>query len=63
MRERETLFYRTLPAQARDPTASLQQVTGAQSENNQANGDKFCANIRSWKAKNAPELSSKYLKD
>ena len=63
MRGRQTLFYRTLPAQARDPTVSLYQVTGAQSENNQAKDDKFCANIRSWKAKNAPELSSKYLKD
>ena len=38
-------------------------MTGAQSENNQTKGDKLRANIRSWKAKNVPELSSKYLKD
>ena len=63
MRDRQTLFYRTLPGQARDPTSSLQQVTGAQSENNQTKGDKLRANIRSWKAKNVPELSSKYLKE
>ena len=62
-RDRQTLFYRTLPAEARDPTASLQQVTGGQSENKQAKGTKFRAKIRNWRAKNAPKLSSKYLKD
>ena len=31
--------------------------------NKQAKGAKICANIRSWRAKNAPKLSSKYLKD
>ena len=34
-----------------------------QLENKQAKGAKLCANIRSWRAKNAPKLSSKYLKD
>ena len=34
-----------------------------QLENKQAKGSKLCANIRSWRAKNAPKLSSKYLKD
>ena len=29
----------------------------------QAKGAKLCANIRSWRAKNAPKLSLKYLKD
>ena len=29
----------------------------------QAKGAKLRANIRSWRAKNAPKLSSKYLKD
>ena len=32
-RDRQTLFYRTLPAQGRDPTASLQQVTGGSTPN------------------------------
>ena len=32
-RDRQTLFYRTLPAEARDPTASLQQVTGGNTPN------------------------------
>ena len=31
-------------------------------ENKQAKGAKICANIRIWRAKNAPKLSSKYLK-
>ena len=32
-------------------------------ENKQAKGAKRRANIGSWRAKNAPKLSSKYLKD
>ena len=31
--------------------------------NKQAKGAKLRANIRSWWVKNAPKLSSKYLKD
>ena len=34
-----------------------------QLENEQAKSTKLRANIRSWRAKNAPKLSSKYLKD
>ena len=34
-----------------------------QLENKQAKGGKLLGNIRSWRAKNAPKLSSKYLKD
>ena len=34
-----------------------------QLENKQAKGYKLRANIRSWRAKNASKLSSKYLKD
>ena len=34
-----------------------------QLENKRAKGAKLCANIRSWRAKNAPKRSSKYLKD
>ena len=34
-----------------------------QLENKQAKGAKLRANIRSWRAKNAPKFSSKYLKD
>ena len=34
-----------------------------QLENKQAKGTKLRANIRSWRAKNAEKLSSKYLKD
>ena len=34
-----------------------------QLENKQAKGAKLRANIRSWRAKNAPKLSSQYLKD
>ena len=34
-----------------------------QLENKQVNGAKPRVNIRSWRAKNFPELSSKYLKD
>ena len=34
-----------------------------QLENKQAKHAKLCANIRSWRTKNAPKLSSKYLKD
>ena len=34
-----------------------------QLENKQAKGAKLRANIRSWRAKNVPKLSSKYLKD
>ena len=34
-----------------------------QLENKQAKGTKLHDNIRSWKANNAPKLSSKYLKD
>ena len=32
-RDRQTLFYRTLPAEAGDPTTSLQQVTGGNTPN------------------------------
>ena len=31
--------------------------------NKQAKGAKLCPNIRSWRAKNVPKLSLKYLKD
>ena len=31
--------------------------------NKQANGAKLCTTIRSWRAKNAPKLFWKYLKD
>ena len=34
-----------------------------QLENEQAKSTKLRANIRSWRAKNAPKLSSKHLKD
>ena len=34
-----------------------------QLENKQAKGAKLRANIRDWRTKNAPKLSSKYLKD
>ena len=34
-----------------------------QLENKQAKGAKLPANNRSWRVKNAPKLSSKYLKD
>ena len=34
-----------------------------QLENKQAKCAKLRANIRSWRTKNAPKLSSKYLKD
>ena len=34
-----------------------------QLENKQAKHAELCANIRSWRTKNAPKLSSKYLKD
>ena len=34
-----------------------------QLENKQAKHAKLCASIRSWRTKNAPKLSSKYLKD
>ena len=34
-----------------------------QLENKQVKGAKLRANIRSWRAKNFPKLSSKYLKD
>ena len=34
-----------------------------QIENKQAKGVKLFANIRIWRAKNAPKLSSKYVKD
>ena len=34
-----------------------------QLENKQGKGAKLRANIRSWNSKNAPKLSSKYLKD
>ena len=33
MSDRQTLFHRTLPAEARDPTTSLQQVTGGNTPN------------------------------
>ena len=32
-RDRQTLLYRTLPPEARDPTTSLQQVTGGNTPN------------------------------
>ena len=31
--DRQTLLYRTLPAEARDPTTSLQQATGGNTPN------------------------------
>ena len=34
-----------------------------QLENKQPKGAKLRANIRTWRAKNVPKLSSKYLKD
>ena len=34
-----------------------------QSENKQAEGATSRANVRSWRAKNAPEIFSKYLKN
>ena len=34
-----------------------------QLENKEADGAKPRVNIRSWRAKNSPKLSSKYLKD
>ena len=34
-----------------------------QLEKKRAKGAKLCANIRGWRAKNDPKLSSKYLKD
>ena len=34
-----------------------------QLENKQAKGAKLRVNIRDWRTKNAPKLSSKYLKD
>ena len=34
-----------------------------QLENKQAKGAKLRANIRDWRTKNVPKLSSKYLKD
>ena len=34
-----------------------------QFDNKQAKGAKLRANIRSWRAKYVPKLSSKYLKD
>ena len=38
-------------------------IENLQNEHKQAKGAKTCINIRSWSGKNAPELSSKYLKD
>ena len=32
-RDKQNLFYRTLPAEARDPKTSLQQVTGGNTPN------------------------------
>ena len=34
-----------------------------QNEHKQAKGAKLCVNIRSWRTKNSPKLSLKYLKD
>ena len=34
-----------------------------QLENKQAKGAKLRANVRSWRVKNTPKLSLKYLKD
>ena len=38
-------------------------IENLQNEHKQAKGAKLCVNIRSWRAKNSPKLSSKYLKD
>ena len=38
-------------------------IENLQNEHKQAKGVKLCVDIRSWRAKNAPKLSSKYLKD
>ena len=36
-------------------------IKNLQNEHKQAKGPKLCVNIRSWRAKNFPKLSSKYL--
>ena len=38
-------------------------IENLQNEHNQAKGAKLCVNIRSCRAKNAPKLSLKYLKE
>ena len=38
-------------------------IENLQNEHKQAKGAKLCVNIRSWRAKNSPKHSSKYLKD
>ena len=38
-------------------------IENLQNEHKQAEGAKLCVNIRSWRAKNSPKLSSKYLKN
>ena len=41
----------------------IENLQDDQLENKQAKGAKLRANIRTWMAKNAPKLPSKYLKD
>ena len=38
-------------------------IENLQNEHNQAKDAKLCGNIKSWRAKNSPKHSSKYLKD
>ena len=38
-------------------------IENLQNEHKQAKGAKICVNIRNWRAKNAPKLLSKFLKD
>ena len=38
-------------------------IKNLQNEHNQAKDAKLCGNIKSWRAKNSPKHSSKYLKD
>ena len=38
-------------------------IENLQHEHKQVEGAKLCVNIRRWRAKNSPKLSSKCLKD
>ena len=38
-------------------------IENLQNEHKQAKDANICVNIRSWREKNAPKLSSKFLKD
>ena len=38
-------------------------IENFQNEHEQAKGAQLCVKIRTWRAKNSPKLSSKYLKD